>query len=214
MWGAAEGLARRLEQESFELHVRVGPETADDTDDALPDGPIAHESVSLVLTCPANRRTSDPSSTAVADGHLLTVDDDGHGALAAAYGKHGLHVVGAGFDVDVLDAPFRVGLTGRGGVGSAGLTVDLDFVGHVPILARRHLTREELRRLQETEKKSLGELVSELIAEALANRSRSRLAKPPEFHWITKEMGARIDLSDKEAVYAALEEETDDVIHR
>jgi hypothetical protein len=30
----------------------------------------------------------------------------------------------------VLDPSIRIGLTGRGGVGSAGLTVDFDFVRH------------------------------------------------------------------------------------
>jgi hypothetical protein len=71
---------------------------------------------------------------------------------------------------------------------------------------------EELKRLQEKETKSLGELVSELVAEALVHRARSEKAAPPNFRWITGKMGARVDLSDKEAVYAALEEEADAVV--
>lgn len=71
---------------------------------------------------------------------------------------------------------------------------------------------EELKRLQEKEAKSLGELVSELVAEALAHRARSKKVAPPAFRWITGKMGARVDLSDKEAVYAALEEEADAVV--
>lgn len=70
---------------------------------------------------------------------------------------------------------------------------------------------EELKRLQEREKKPLGVLVSELVSEALAHRARSEASKAPAFHWITKSMGARVDLADKEALYAALEEEPHEV---
>ena len=55
------------------------------------------------------------------------------------------------------------------------------------------------------EKKSLGALDSHLLAEALANRSRRR-APRGEFRWLARAMGARIDISDKEALYAALDE--------
>jgi hypothetical protein len=64
---------------------------------------------------------------------------------------------------------------------------------------------EELRELQRKEGKPLGNLVSELVAEALAHRARGR-AKPRELLWIAKAMGARIDISDKEALYAVLDE--------
>lgn len=67
---------------------------------------------------------------------------------------------------------------------------------------------EELKELQTKQRKPLGTLVSELVAEALANRSRQPSA-PRAFRWTTRAMGARIDISDKEAVYAALEEEAE-----
>lgn len=69
---------------------------------------------------------------------------------------------------------------------------------------------EELRKMQQREGKSLGELVSELVAEALAYRASRRRSKPQPFEWIARSMGARIDISDKEALYAALDSERDD----
>jgi hypothetical protein len=66
---------------------------------------------------------------------------------------------------------------------------------------------EELKDLQKKEKKPLGTLVSELVAEALAQRSR-RPSAPIAFRWTSRSMGARIDLSDKEAVFAALDEDS------
>ena len=66
---------------------------------------------------------------------------------------------------------------------------------------------EELHELRKKERKSLGALVSELVAEALAHRSRRR-SIPREFDWTSRAMGARIDISDKEALFAALDERT------
>lgn len=62
----------------------------------------------------------------------------------------------------------------------------------------------EIRALQRRERKPLGKLVSELLSEALAVRSKSRPA-PAELKWISKPMRARVDLSDKEALYAVLD---------
>ena len=64
--------------------------------------------------------------------------------------------------------------------------------------------------MQKEEGKSLGEVVSELVAEALTYRASRRRSRPPEFSWITRRMGARIDISDKEALYAALDSELAD----
>ena len=79
----------------------------------------------------------------------------------------------------------------------ARTTLDID----TPLL-------EELKKLQAKEKKSLGALVSQLVAEALARRSRNR-DKPREFRWMTRAMGARVDITDKDALYAALDEGTE-----
>ena len=49
----------------------------------------------------------------------------------------------------------------------------------------------------------MGAIVSELLAEALARRRSTRAA--PSFRWTSRNMKSRVDLSDKEAVYAALD---------
>jgi hypothetical protein len=64
-----------------------------------------------------------------------------------------------------------------------------------------------LRELHERRRrsgKSLGALVSELLADQLA----SSPAKPTRtFDWNSQRMNAKVDLEDKDAVYAALEHE-------
>ena len=72
-------------------------------------------------------------------------------------------------------------------------TVDIDD----PILM-------DLRRLQKQEKKSLGRLISELVAAALAREERGQAEVPP-FAWTARPMGARVNLEDKEALRAALD---------
>jgi hypothetical protein len=62
-----------------------------------------------------------------------------------------------------------------------------------------------LRRLRERkqrEGKTLGQLVSELLAGALRETD---VRTPPELDWRSQAMGARVDLEDKEAVRRALE---------
>ena len=61
----------------------------------------------------------------------------------------------------------------------------------------------ELKQLQVKEGKSLGRLVSDLLAQALKTDARPTAASPPV--WIAKPMGARVNLADKEAVYRALD---------
>lgn len=73
-------------------------------------------------------------------------------------------------------------------------TIDIDD----PIL-------EELKRLQRREGKSLGRLVSNLLAESLADARQPPEGKP-EFRWITKPMGARVDLGDKHALLDAMDD--------
>ena len=74
-------------------------------------------------------------------------------------------------------------------------TIDIDD----PIL-------NEVKKLQKTEGKSLGRIISDLLARALQERKATR-QKPNPFRWISKGMGARIDLNDKEALYAVLEQQ-------
>lgn len=71
-------------------------------------------------------------------------------------------------------------------------TVDIDG----PVL-------REVRDLQRREGRSLGKVISELLAEALVERKKRRPA--PRLEWISRPMGALVDLSDKDALYAALD---------
>jgi hypothetical protein len=74
-------------------------------------------------------------------------------------------------------------------------TIDIDD----PIL-------KDLKRLQRREGKSLGRLVSDLLAVALALQQRSSLPAPPVFKWIARPMHARVDLADKHALLDAMDE--------
>jgi hypothetical protein len=71
-------------------------------------------------------------------------------------------------------------------------TLDID----APIL-------KEVKAIREREGRSIGAIVSELLAEALARRHRSRVR--PSFRWTARPMKSLVDLTDKEAVYAALD---------
>jgi hypothetical protein len=75
-------------------------------------------------------------------------------------------------------------------------TVDID----APVL-------QELKRMQHREKKSLGRLVSDLLAEALAARRAGQIVEEAPFEWVSRPMGARVDLTDKEALHRLLDEE-------
>jgi hypothetical protein len=61
----------------------------------------------------------------------------------------------------------------------------------------------EVKVLHEREGRSMGAVVSELLAEALARRRSARAR--PSFRWTSRDMTSLIDLSDKEAIYAALD---------
>ena len=61
----------------------------------------------------------------------------------------------------------------------------------------------EVKAIHEREGRSIGAVVSELLAEALARRRPSR-ARPP-FRWTSRPMKALVDLTDKESVYEALD---------
>jgi hypothetical protein len=61
----------------------------------------------------------------------------------------------------------------------------------------------ELKRRQRRDGKSLGRLVSELLARGLDS---DPLPTPAPFTWISAPMGAKVDLDDPEAVRRALAE--------
>ena len=74
-------------------------------------------------------------------------------------------------------------------------TVDIDD----PIL-------KDLKKIQKREDRSLGRLISDLLAQALGERKSAKTpTRAPQ--WISKAMGARIDIADHEAVYTAMEQE-------
>ena len=74
----------------------------------------------------------------------------------------------------------------------ARTTLDID----TPLL-------EELKKLQRKQRRSLGKIVSQLLAEALALQKTSPAM--PKLRWVSRPMGALVDLADKEAVYGALD---------
>ncbi|MDH4470440.1 MAG: antitoxin [Verrucomicrobiae bacterium] len=75
-------------------------------------------------------------------------------------------------------------------------TLDLDL----PIL-------KELKAFSKSNSFSLGKAATALLAEALSAHKAKRKA-PPRFKWHSKNMGpAKIDISDKEALYKILDQE-------
>jgi hypothetical protein len=74
-------------------------------------------------------------------------------------------------------------------------TVDIDD----PIL-------REVKALHEKEGRSMGAIISELLADAIARRKASSSTRST-FRWTSRPMKALIDLADKDAVYAALDAE-------
>lgn len=62
---------------------------------------------------------------------------------------------------------------------------------------------KDLREIQKREGGTLGLLVSRLLAEALARREPP--GATPSFRWTARPMVTRVDLADKEAVYAILD---------
>lgn len=69
-----------------------------------------------------------------------------------------------------------------------------------------------LKRIQRTEGKSLGRLVSDLLAQALARHRQDRPRRP--FTWHSQEMGAMVDLGDKAAIQAILDREMIEKLRR
>jgi hypothetical protein len=60
----------------------------------------------------------------------------------------------------------------------------------------------EVKTIQKEEGRSMGAVISELLADALAQRRSSR--SRTHFRWTSRSMKSLVDLADKEAIYAAL----------
>jgi hypothetical protein len=71
-------------------------------------------------------------------------------------------------------------------------TVDIDD----PVL-------KQLKRLSRDEGKSLGRVISDLLGRALAQRPKE---KTSAFNWRSRDMGALVDLGDRDAVLDAMDE--------
>ena len=74
-------------------------------------------------------------------------------------------------------------------------TIDIDD----PIL-------KEIKRLQRREGKSMGRLMSDLLAQSLAGDALKAPWSEPQFYWIARPMGARVDLGDKHALLDAMDD--------
>jgi hypothetical protein len=82
----------------------------------------------------------------------------------------------------------------------------------IPMLTSSIMTRttvdidgtvlRELKEKAAREGKSLGQVISEVAAAALASAPAPR---PEPFAWTSRSMGARVDISDKDALYRALD---------
>ena len=59
-----------------------------------------------------------------------------------------------------------------------------------------------LKQRQREERKTLGQLVSELLAQALAAKAGPKV----DIHWETADLRPRVDLGDKDAVWAVLDQ--------
>jgi len=66
-----------------------------------------------------------------------------------------------------------------------------------------NMVLRELKKLQEKDRRSLGKIVSQLLAEALARRKAA--PEVPKLQWVSRPMHALVALSDKEAVYGILD---------
>ncbi|MFZ4732823.1 MAG: hypothetical protein ACOYK7_09850 [Pirellulales bacterium] len=74
-------------------------------------------------------------------------------------------------------------------------TIDID----APLLA-------EVKALGKRQGKSLGRVVSDLLAAALAARRPGRKSASEKLAWVARPMQARVDLADREALLDAMEQ--------
>jgi hypothetical protein len=65
---------------------------------------------------------------------------------------------------------------------------------------------KEVKRLQRREGKSLGRLVSDLLAQSLATAKAAEKDERPAFQWLAKPMRARVNVADKHAQLDAMDE--------
>ncbi len=71
----------------------------------------------------------------------------------------------------------------------------------------------ELKTLAKRESKSLGGLASDLLAQALHAGNHGAEAKYEVDSWISKPMGAKVNLADSEALYSVMDGGPQPAIH-
>jgi len=62
----------------------------------------------------------------------------------------------------------------------------------------------ELKKRQQRERKTLGQLISELLAKAI--ESENDTTEPRPLRWVTKDLQPRVDIEDKDALWSVLDE--------
>ena len=62
----------------------------------------------------------------------------------------------------------------------------------------------ELKRRQERERKTMGQLISELLAKAMESEDETTAATP--FTWVARDLEPRVDLENKDALWSMLDE--------
>lgn len=63
----------------------------------------------------------------------------------------------------------------------------------------------EVKSLGKREGRSLGRVVSDLLAVGLAQKNRATTPSRQRMRWVAKPMGARVDLADRDALYDAMD---------
>ena len=63
----------------------------------------------------------------------------------------------------------------------------------------------EVKAIHERDGRSMGAVVSDLLADALSRRKARRV--PAQWRWTTQSMKPRVDLADKDRVFALLDQD-------
>ena len=61
----------------------------------------------------------------------------------------------------------------------------------------------ELKKRQLRERKTLGQLISELLAKAIESENDTTGARP--FSWVSRDLQPRVDIKDKDALWSVLD---------
>lgn len=64
---------------------------------------------------------------------------------------------------------------------------------------------KEIKLLQKRDGRALGKIISQLLAESLARRKTGVAPPVALLPWASQDMGALVDLSDKEVLYAIMD---------